>query len=69
MDGKKCEIACGECCEQYWWEVFDFDKHPGYSCPHLGPEGCKLPRPDRPRDCLLFLCRESEMTGYIEVRG
>lgn len=55
-----CKIACGECCEEYWYEVFNLEYHPGYSCPHLMNNGCKLPRSKRPKDCLAYLCEKAE---------
>lgn len=56
-----CKIACGECCEQYWYEVFGLDHYPGYACPHFTENnGCKLPRSKRPKDCLAYLCEKAE---------
>ncbi len=62
-----CKIKCGDCCVEYWYEVFDLPAHPGYACPLLTENGCKLPRSERPIDCIAYLCSKSEMYGCIEV--
>ncbi len=55
-----CPIACGECCEQYWYQAFYIDKHPGLPCHHLGRKGCRLSREERPESCNNFLCMKAE---------
>ena len=65
-DDNCCPVACGKCCVKDWTTVEALKKEfPLESlqprsiqphCPHLGDDGCKLPRSDRPATCNKFLC-------------
>jgi hypothetical protein len=56
----KCPISCGECCDQWAHVEVLWRKHRHLDmddmCPHLGPDGCLLPRKHRPRVCREHLC-------------
>ena len=60
-----CTTGCGECCEQYWYQAFYIEKHPGTSCPHLQDAGCSLPRNQRPKSCNDFLCPNEECDNEV----
>jgi len=44
----ECPIKCGACCCGC-----EIDAHT--------PEGCKLPRSERPKECLMYMCGEGTM--------
>jgi hypothetical protein len=57
----KCPVMCGKCCEM-WTEVaalkkYVLERFTRSPCPHLGDRGCKLPRADRPIECIGFVCQ------------
>ena len=50
-----CPLQCGMCCD-YWQDVFPDPTIPPGDCPHMGDEGCDLPREKRPVECIEHLC-------------
>lgn len=51
-----CPLQCGQCCD-YWRDVPELTKHVSApECPHLGADGCKLPRRRRPPACVKYVC-------------
>jgi hypothetical protein len=57
----QCPLHCGACCE-YWVEIAELTRHLEDDeallgeCPHLGKNGCTLPRDKRPFKCRHYLC-------------
>ncbi len=61
-----CPLSCGYCCQTSWHSVKALAKKfmleaaraqlTNDPCPHQGPEGCELPRDERPETCLTFVC-------------
>lgn len=66
-----CLVNCGECCKM-WKEVFE-DIKPSDAeeemCPHMGSEGCELPRSQRPTACRFFLCQKSKGVDHENTFG
>jgi hypothetical protein len=66
----KCPISCGECCDQWGYiEVLwrgNHHLHRDDPCPYLGPDGCQLPRGQRPKACKDYLCARAQQVIYEE---
>jgi hypothetical protein len=57
----KCQISCGDCCDQWAYVDALWRKHRRHHrrddpCPHQGTGGCELLRRRRPKVCQEFLC-------------
>lgn len=59
MNEAVCPVSCGVCCE-YWGDVEELrrirDSSYPEECPHMGTNGCSLPREQRPSACREHLC-------------
>lgn len=58
-----CPIMCGTCCD-YWRDIPELteDEPPDTvwnKCPNLTETGCKLPRNERPEECVAYLCTQA----------
>lgn len=67
----ECSIKCGYCCKNsfYWRDAvsnkflhkYNFGNKNDYNeCPFLQKDGCSLPRKNRPKACLSYLCGDAK---------
>lgn len=62
----QCKVACGVCCDQYWYQAFEYEELEELSeCPHLTDKGCTLRREDRPSGCTEYLCALGQAAKHM----